>query len=101
MPGLTTKPGTASFAAESSEQTTTPILVPAPVLAVQNIGGRSGTRKRLVYDITIEDCHEYIANGVLVHNCMDAMRYALWTEFAQHPGYGEYSVGFKPFKIYR
>jgi intein/homing endonuclease len=29
-----------------------------------------------VYDITVEDEHEYFANGVLVHNCMDALRYA-------------------------
>lgn len=29
-----------------------------------------------VYDLTVEDAHEYFANGVLVHNCMDAGRYA-------------------------
>lgn len=29
-----------------------------------------------VYDLTVEDAHEYYANGILVHNCMDAMRYA-------------------------
>jgi hypothetical protein len=23
----------------------------------------------IVYDLTIEDCHEYFANGILVHNC--------------------------------
>lgn len=28
-----------------------------------------------VYDLTIEDEHEYFANGVLVHNCIDAARY--------------------------
>lgn len=28
-----------------------------------------------VYDLTIEDMHEYFANGVLVHNCWDAVRY--------------------------
>jgi phage terminase large subunit len=31
-----------------------------------------------VYDLTVEDEHEYFANGVLVHNC-DAMRYAIFT----------------------
>ena len=29
-----------------------------------------------VYDLTVDDTHEYFANGVLVHNCMDAARYA-------------------------
>ena len=28
-----------------------------------------------VYDLTIEGEHEYFANGVLVHNCIDATRY--------------------------
>lgn len=28
-----------------------------------------------VYDLMIEDQHEYFANGVLVHNCIDASRY--------------------------
>lgn len=34
-------------------------------------------RKERVYDLTVEDCHEYFADGVLVHNCMDAVRYAI------------------------
>lgn len=38
--------------------------------------GKSWQEK--VYDLTIEDVHEYVVNGVLVHNCMDAMRYALY-----------------------
>jgi phage terminase large subunit len=28
-----------------------------------------------VYDIMVEDCHEYFANGILVHNCIDGIRY--------------------------
>ena len=28
-----------------------------------------------VYDLMIEDEHEYFANGLLVHNCIDALRY--------------------------
>lgn len=31
-----------------------------------------------VYDITVEDTHEFFANGILVHNCIDALRYALY-----------------------
>ena len=29
-----------------------------------------------VYDLSVEDNHEYFANGILVHNCIDAGRYA-------------------------
>ena len=29
-----------------------------------------------VYDITVEDAHEFFANGILVHNCIDAIRYS-------------------------
>lgn len=32
-------------------------------------------RPRRVYDIEVEEAHEYFANGILVHNCMDAIRY--------------------------
>ena len=28
-----------------------------------------------VYDIMVDNEHEYFANGVLVHNCIDAIRY--------------------------
>lgn len=28
-----------------------------------------GKSKQLVYDLSVEGCHEYFANGVLVHNC--------------------------------
>lgn len=30
---------------------------------------------RNVYDIEVEDMHEFFANGVLVHNCIDPIRY--------------------------
>lgn len=30
-----------------------------------------------VYNLTVADCHEYFANGVLVHNCYDETRYML------------------------
>jgi phage terminase large subunit len=29
----------------------------------------------VVYDLMVEDVHEYFANGILVHNCIDAFRY--------------------------
>ena len=28
-----------------------------------------------VYDLMIDEVHEYIANGIVVHNCVDAVRY--------------------------
>jgi hypothetical protein len=30
-----------------------------------------------VYNLTVADCHEYFANGILVHNCYDETRYML------------------------
>lgn len=32
---------------------------------------------RTVYNLTVEDCHEYYANNILVHNCYDAAKYIL------------------------
>jgi intein/homing endonuclease len=34
-----------------------------------------------VYDLTVEGAHEFFANGVLVHNCADALRYGCHTHF--------------------
>lgn len=33
--------------------------------------------KRPVYNLTVAGTPEYFANGILVHNCLDASRYAL------------------------
>jgi len=30
-----------------------------------------------VWDLTVEGEHEFFANGILVHNCIDATRYAI------------------------
>lgn len=30
-----------------------------------------------VYDLTVKGKHEYIANGIVVHNCIDAVRYVV------------------------
>lgn len=35
----------------------------------------ANSRLSHVYDIEVEDMHEFFANGVLVHNCTDATRY--------------------------
>lgn len=35
------------------------------------------TSRQEVYDLTVSGDHEYFANGILVHNCMDALRYVV------------------------
>jgi intein/homing endonuclease len=46
----------------------------------------------MVYDLMVDDCHEYFANGILVHNCVDATRYLALMKLGKKP---------KPsFKIY-
>ena len=30
-----------------------------------------------VFDLTVKGKHEYIANGIVVHNCIDAVRYVV------------------------
>lgn len=47
-------------------------FVPVRVLSVVDIG-----KANKVYDLTVKDDHEFVASGVLVHNCIDAIRYAL------------------------
>lgn len=45
--------------------------------AVQGVTPLCKKEKR-VYDLTIEDQPEFFANGILVHNCIDGLRYALF-----------------------
>lgn len=46
-------------------------VVAAPVRTVTGAGVRD------VYDINVDVDHEFIANGIVVHNCIDLTRYAL------------------------
>ena len=48
------------------------MLVPLPIVSIS----ASKARIERVFDLHVEDMHEYLANGVLVHNCMDAASYA-------------------------
>lgn len=43
--------------------------------------------KRQVYDIEVENAHEFFANGILVHNCIDATRYVILEKILG--GYGK------------
>lgn len=45
------------------------ILAGPSVVRVQNNAGR-----QTVYNLAVDECPEYFANGVLVHNC-DPLRY--------------------------
>jgi superfamily I DNA/RNA helicase len=42
-------------------------IIQAPVVSVDF----SSTKENYVYDITVDKCHNFYANGVLVHNCQD------------------------------
>lgn len=42
-----------------------------------------------VYDIEVDDMHEYFANGILVHNCIDASRYSVMHKINKF----EFSIG--------
>jgi hypothetical protein len=48
----------------------------SPVVAVRPSG-----RVEAVHDLTVEGEHEFFANGVLVHNCVDALRYGIFSHF--------------------
>ena len=43
--------------------------------SVHVVALRKVTTKKEVWNISVEDCHEYFANGVLTHNC-DSVLYA-------------------------
>ncbi len=62
-------------AAESAERSSRSIGTPRPVSAPAHVVGSRIVGYAPVYNLTVEDEHEYVANGVLVSNC-DALRYA-------------------------
>jgi len=62
----------ARYAARRSEQAGIPKRKLAHVVAVD-----TQRRCALVFNITVENQPEYFANGILVHNCQDAFRYAV------------------------
>ncbi len=73
QPESMTSIGRASTAEPYSSATSTGSnrFAPCRVLTVTEAGKAND-----VFDLTIEDQHEFFANGVLVHNCIDALRYA-------------------------
>lgn len=57
-------------------------VAPVLVLSVSELH----KEKQPVFDLTISDVPEFFANGVLVHNSMDARRYALATYLPAYQG---------------
>lgn len=53
----------------SVEKTLKQTSIPQPQLAHLTAKTSSVVGRYTVYDIEVEDCHEFFANGVLVHNC--------------------------------
>lgn len=70
----------------------TGIQKPDAVQAVVLLGidGENGRRER-VFDISVEGVHEYCANGVIVHNCMDAFRYGCYAPLSRFNS-GQYVI---------
>lgn len=68
-----TRIGSAPSVARLIGETATarPFTVPVSVLGVRVEPGLHA-----VYDLTVEDAHEFYASGLLVHNC-DAARYSV------------------------
>lgn len=82
---------TVNGAGQNLEQINTvkPVFVPDNVKIIQ-----CGKIENQVYDLTVEDCHEFFANGILVHNCIDAIRYALESDMNS---YNTKVIGMRPF----
>ena len=87
------KQESALYAERNSGQTDSGTQNAAVAVVLQDIEIRS-EEKREVFDLQVNDIHEYFANGILVQNCLDALRYAVWTRFGQRAGYGQYSISF-------
>lgn len=86
---LTILQKTAPIAESPSRLTNTPARNVAQPAALQSIVGLSaGSRE--VFDLEVEGCHEYFANGILVHNC----RYGCFTFVNHYAAAGSYSFGF-------
>ena len=54
---------------------------------VQELVVEGVKRKRMpnavVYNLHVYKCHEYLANGILVHNCLDAIRYGIFSHMVR------------------
>ena len=90
---LMMRPGSVLFVGKSLGQTDIPTPYVVEDLVLQSIVINEEKTEE-VFDLLVDGQHEYFANGILVHNCLDALRYALWTKYGQNAGQGQYSLSF-------
>ena len=90
---LMMRPGYVLFVGKSLGQTDIPTPYVVEDLVLQSIVINEEKTEE-VFDLLVDGQHEYFANGILVHNCLDALRYALWTKYGQNAGQGQYSLSF-------
>ena len=68
-----------SWVTNTSNQNVVPMDVRINCCGLSDITTKSESYCE-VYDLTVEGEHEYFANGILVHNCIDAARYYILGE---------------------
>jgi hypothetical protein len=66
-----------SSVAQSTALINTNQTQPAPIRVLAGSFTRGEGSKAAVYNLEVEDTHEYFAQGILIHNC----RYALYATF--------------------
>lgn len=62
--------------ASSAASPTAPTATQSPAPARTRVVGVSRAPRSATYNLTVDGEHEYFANGILVHNCLDSWRYA-------------------------
>ena len=72
---LMTKQGSVQFVAKNIKQTDSQNKKLAAENVVFAVCCYIETKKADVYNLTVDEVHEYFANGILVHNCYDATAY--------------------------
>jgi len=72
--GSITNKGLVLTAEHLSRSTSTPAQPTAPVYVLTVIALH---QREAVYNLEVEEPHEFFANGILVHNCLDALRYVV------------------------
>lgn len=78
VPRITGKPGDSakSKIAQNAEKSSVQINTDPEHTAPVSVLGLQEEKSQTVYNISVEGCNEYFANGILVHNC-DALVYAV------------------------
>lgn len=101
-PGSITRNAFVQYVVKHSQSTNTPKLKPVPENAegyseletiakdcrLLNVAKVERTgRFKYVYDLTVEEAHDFFANCILVSNCCDALRYSLGIILSSGKGY--------------